>query len=135
MGSTRVFVVTQHESEDVVGYYAWCMASVALQDVHARARQAAGRCPQPVALLGRLGVHLEHEGHGLGAGLLVDSLTRLVNLSDTIGCRGLLVHAERPLARNFYLHLVPEFIPSPTDELHLLLLMKDIRPTLLGSRT
>jgi hypothetical protein len=28
---------------------------------------------------------------------------------------------------------VPEFEPSPTDELHLVLLMKDIRRTLLGS--
>jgi hypothetical protein len=27
---------------------------------------------------------------------------------------------------------VPEFEPSPTDELHLVLLMKDIRRTLLG---
>ena len=47
-----------------------------------------------------------------------------------IGCRGLLVHAENHEARAFYLHLVPEFEQSPTDELHLVLLMKDIRRTL-----
>ena len=38
----------------------------------------------------------------------------------------MLVHAETPEARDFYLHLVPEFEQSPTDELHLVLLMKDI---------
>jgi hypothetical protein len=47
-----------------------------------------------------------------------------------IGCRGLLVHAETSEARDFYLHLIPEFEPSPTDELHLVLLMKDIVRTL-----
>lgn len=31
---------------------------------------------------------------------------------------------------DFYLHRLPEFEVSPTDELHLLLLMKDIRLTL-----
>jgi hypothetical protein len=42
--STRVFVVTDHESEDVLAYYAWCMASLALQDAPARAhgREPAG---------------------------------------------------------------------------------------------
>ena len=34
--------------------------------------------------------------------------------------------AETDDARGFYLHLVPEFEPSPTDPLHLVLLMKDI---------
>lgn len=44
--------------------------------------------------------------------------------------RGLLVHAESAEAKKLYLHLVPEFEPSPTDELHLVLLLKDIRKTL-----
>jgi len=51
-------------------------------------------------------------------------------LGSRIGCRGLLVHAESTSARDFYMHLVPEFLPSPTDELHLVLLMKDITQTL-----
>ena len=32
---------------------------------------------------------------------------------------GHLVHAETTEARDFYLHFVPEFEASPTDELHL----------------
>ena len=130
-GTTRVFVVTEHRGNDVVAYYAWCMASVTPEALPLRARRGAGRYPQPVALLARLGVHQEHESRGLGAGLLADSIARLVSLSDSIGCRGLLIHAETEQARDFYLHLVPEFQPSPTDELHLLLLMKDARRTLL----
>ncbi|WP_218162064.1 hypothetical protein [Mycobacterium malmoense] len=83
-----------------------------------------------MALLARLGVDAGHERAGLGAGLLQDVFARLAELSDDIGCRGLLVHAESADARNFYLHLIPEFEPSPTDNLHLVLLMKDIRRTL-----
>jgi GNAT superfamily N-acetyltransferase len=129
-GTTRVLVVTPADSTRVVAYYAWCMASVSLQEAPARARKGAGRYPQPVALLARLGVDVGHESRGLGAGLLQDVIARTYALGEEIGCRGLLVHAETSLARDFYLHLVPEFEASPTDELHLFLLMKDIRRTL-----
>lgn len=60
-----------------------------------------------------------------------DVFARLTELSADIGCRGLLVHAETSEAKKFYLHLVPEFEASPTDDMHLVLLMKDIRQTLL----
>jgi len=130
MGTTRVFVVAEPGDPRVVAYYAWCMAQVTTKAAPRRARKGAGRYPQPVALLARLGVGVRHGGRGLGAALLQDVFARLLELSDRIGCRGLLVHAETPAARDFYLHLVPEFEPSPTNDLHLLLLMKDIRRTL-----
>lgn len=130
--TTRVFVVTEHDRSQVVAYYAWRMAQIRPVDAPERLRKGAGRYPQPVALLARLGVDLDHERRGLGAALLQDVFARLPELSDEIGCRGLLVHAESEEARDFYLHLVPEFETSPTDDLHLLLLMKDIRRTLRG---
>ena len=114
-GTTRVFVVTEVDQPHVVAYYAWCMASVA---------------SQPIALLARLGVDERHEGQGLSAALLLDVITRVASLSNAIGCRGLLVHAESEQVRSFYEHLIPEFVRSPTDPLHLLLLLKDIRRTL-----
>jgi GNAT superfamily N-acetyltransferase len=129
-GMTRVFVVTPARSQDVVAYYAWTMAQIALDDAPARLWKGAGRYPQPVALLARLGVHREHESKGLGAGLLRDVIHRVAAISDDIGCRGLLVHCESEHARNFYRHIVPEFEASPSDELHLVLLLKDIRRTL-----
>lgn len=129
-GTTRVFVVTAHNSTRVVAYYAWCMAQIDAKDVPGRLLKGAGRYPQPVALLARLGVDIEHEGRGLGYGLLQDVILRLVAISDAIGCRGLIVHAESTEARGFYRHLVPEFEDSPTDSLHLVLLIKDIRKTI-----
>jgi ribosomal protein S18 acetylase RimI-like enzyme len=85
-----------------------------------------------VALLARLGVDRAHERRGLGAAMLQDVFARLFELSEDIGCRGLLVHSESEEALDFYQHLVPEFVQSPTDPMHLVLLMKDIRRTLQG---
>lgn len=129
-GTTRVLVVTPTDSKAVVAFYAWCMASVRLADMPARGRKGVGRYPQPVALLARLGVHVAHERRGLGAGLMQDVVARTLELGEEIGCRGLLLHAETEHAKDFYLHLVPELEASPTDELHLFLLMKDIRRSL-----
>lgn len=129
-GTTRVFVVSEVDGSAVVAYYGWCMAQLAAAAAPARLRKGAGRYPQPVALLARLGVDVGHEGRGLGAALLQDVVARLLELSADIGCRGLLVHAESAEAGDFYRHLIPEFEVSPTDDLHLVLLMKDIRRTL-----
>lgn len=131
-GTAKVLVVTPDDNDLVVAYYAWSMASISIEEAPARMRKGAGRYPQPVALLARLGVSSEHEGRGLGAGLLADAIGRAAQLGVEIGCRGLLVHTEGPEARDFYLHLIPEFEQSPTDELHLVLLMKDIHRTLRG---
>jgi hypothetical protein len=125
-----VLVVTEEAARAVVAYYAWCMAQVTVTEAPERMRKGAGRCPQPVALLARLGVDIRHESRGLGAVLLQDVFARLAQLSSDIGCRGLMVHAESAEAKKFCLHLVPEFEPSRTDDLHLVLLMKDIRRTL-----
>jgi hypothetical protein len=130
VGTTRVLVVTPADSDIVAAYYAWCMASVTLAEAPPPVRKGAGRYPQPVALLARLGVDVDHESRGLGAGMLRDVIIRSLALGEEIGCRGLLVHAETVEARDFYLHLVPEFEASPTDSMHLYLLMKDIRRTL-----
>ena len=110
-GTTRVFVVTESDQPTVVATNAWCMARVGITELPERLRQGAGRYPQPVALL-------------------LDVISRVASLSDAIGCRGLLVHAESEEARGFYENLIPEFERSPTDSLHLLMLLKDIRRTL-----
>jgi GNAT superfamily N-acetyltransferase len=115
-GTSRVFVVTEAGGSDVVAYYAWCMASLTPAEA--------------IPLLARLGVDVHHEGQGLGAALLADVISRTAQIGSEVGCRGLLVHAESAAAKAFYVHLIPEFEPSTTDALHLVLLMKDILRTL-----
>jgi hypothetical protein len=73
-------------------------------------------------------------GAGAPAGAafaLSEASLREASLSEVIGWRGLLVHAESVHARGFDEHLIPEFERSPTNALHLLLLLlKDIRRSL-----
>lgn len=80
--------------------------------------------------MSRLGVDTRAQGQGLGKSLVVDALHRVNQAADTVGVRALLIHAEPEKARDFYLH-VAEFEESPSDSLHLILLMKDLRAALL----
>lgn len=120
-----VYVVTPEGEGRVAAYYALAAASVAQTDASARLGRAAGRSPIPVILLARLGVDVGFQGHGLGAMLVKDAMLRALQAAHTVGARAILVHAESTSARAFYLHLA-EFEPSPTDPLHLVLLMSDI---------
>ncbi len=126
-GFTRTFVVVESGARNVVAYYAWTMAGLGFEAAPARATAGGGRHPVPVALLARLAVDERHEGRGLGRALLRDVVARTLEVGSRIGCRGLLVHCETEEAREFYLRHLPSFEPSPSDPMHLVLLMKDLR--------
>jgi len=129
--STKTFVVTTLDKPNVVvAYYGWRMAELRSEEISTRLRKGEGSYPQPIALLARLGVDSRYEGQGIGAALFTETLTRTVSVSAEIGCRGLLIHAENNNAANFYKHLIPGIDQSPTDELHLVVLTKDIKKTL-----
>jgi len=100
VGTAKVLVVTRPHNVEVVAYHAWCMGSITLADAPTLLRTGAGRYPQPVALLTRLGVSMHNEVEGLGTGLLQDVIGRNAQLGAEIGCRRLLVHAETAKARN-----------------------------------
>lgn len=133
-GLSRVYVVRCLADEDeladrdrrVVGYYALAAGSVAPADSPSRLMQGGGRYHQPVVILTRLGVDRSVQRSGLGRALVVDALRRIAAASEVIGVRAMLLHCESDAARDFYLRLA-KFEPSPTDPMHLLLLMKDLR--------
>lgn len=129
--TAAVYVVCTASSRLVVAYFALAAGSVEPSDAPARITRGTGRYPVPVILLARLGVHHSEQGHGLGRALLKEVLLRASQAADTVGARALLIHAESAATRSFYLHLA-EFEPSPTDALHLFLLMKDLRATIEG---
>lgn len=130
-GLSRVYVVRVLGQPDarVVGYYALAAGSVAPADASRRMMQGAGRYHQPVVILTRLGVDRAVQGAGLGRALVVDALRRIAAASEVIGVRALLIHCESEAARDFYLRLA-KFDPSPTDPMHLLLMIKDLRRAL-----
>jgi predicted N-acetyltransferase YhbS len=128
--STKVRVVTPRGEQRVVGYYALSAGSVELADAPERVRKGMPRYPVPVIILTRLGVDRSEQGKGLGRALVKDAILRAEAASHSIGARALLIHCETVEARDFYRRVVPDFAESPTDPLHLYLLMSDLRRTI-----
>ena len=115
-GSSRTFVVCA--GVEVVGYYALAAGAVLHDKASGNIRR---NMPDsiPVAVLGRLAVHVEWARQGIGSGLLKDAVLRTVRLAEEMGIRALLCHAIDESAKQFYLH--HGFIESPLDPLMLML--------------
>jgi GNAT superfamily N-acetyltransferase len=127
-GSARTFVTVAEGR--VVGYYALAIGQVQAEDATERLLkgQPAQR-PVPVLILARLAVAQKHQGHGVGRSLLQDALLRCNGVSESVGVRAVVAHAH-PEAAGFYDRF--GFERSPTDPLHRILLLKDLR-RFLGS--
>lgn len=57
--------------------------------------------PIPVVVLGRLAVDKSLHGQGVGCALVRDAGLTVIQVVDTIGIRGMLVHALSDEAREF----------------------------------
>lgn len=124
-GSARTFVTTT-DGTTVVGYYALAAAQIEPSEATERLLQGEPKQrPVSAVLLARLAVAREHQGAGVGRSLLQDAVLRCLQASESIGVRAMLVHAKHERARAWYQQF--GFEPSPTDPLHLMLLMKDLR--------
>ena len=66
-----------------------------------------------------------YQGQGIGKSLLQDAIRRSLSAADLIGVRALLVHAIDQTAVTGYSRF--GFKESPTDPLHLMILIKDLR--------
>jgi len=121
-GASRCFVTCRDGR--VVGYYALASGAVSHADLSGKFRRNMPN-PVPVILLSRLAVDRKHQGCGLGENLLRDAIARSVRVAEQIGVRAILVHALHDEARRFYTRY--QFEPSPTDALHLMLLIKDAK--------
>ena len=124
-GDSRTYVV--HRESIVVGYYSLAPGSVSKKLATARASKS-GPEPVPIILLARLAVDKREQGKGLGRALLKDALQRAYAGAEIIGGRAILVHAIDAEAAAFYRNY--GFESCSGMELHLMLLMKDLRATL-----
>ena len=123
MGASQTYLALSGDA--VAGYYSLVFGEVAFADAPERLRKGAARHPVPLMVLARLAVARAGQGQGLGAALLKDAMLRTVQAAEIAGLRALAVHAKDESARDFYAHF--DFVPSPSDPLHLLFLLKDIR--------
>ena len=121
-GASRTFVVA--ERHKVVGYYALASGAIAVASSAGRFRRNMPD-PIPVAVLGRLAVDRAQQGRGLGRALFRDCALRVAHAADTIGIRGIVVHAISEQAKAFYQAL--GFDASPAEPMTLMVTLADIR--------
>jgi GNAT superfamily N-acetyltransferase len=121
-GASRTFVVADRHK--VVGYYALASGAIATASSVGRFRRNMPD-PVPVAVLGRLAVDRAQQGRGLGRALFRDCALRVAHAADTIGIRGIVVHAISEQAKAFYQAL--GFDASPAEPMTLMVTLADIR--------
>lgn len=112
-------------NDTIVGFYTVAVGEVRYEEAPSRLTKGLARHPVPVMLLARLGVAKGWHGKKVGAGLLRDAVLRTLQVANIAGVRALVVHAKNDAARSFYQRF--DFEPSPSDPLHLFVLVKDLK--------
>lgn len=123
----RCYVCVDGDTEKVLGYYTLSAVAIERAGLPGKVRRNAPN-PVPAVLMGRLAVDSEAQGSGLGRFLVRDAILSTLAAANRIGVRILLVHALHEQAAAFYEKL--GFKRSPTDSLHLYLLLADARKSL-----
>ena len=124
-GATRTFVICVDNR--VVGYYALASGAISIQSALGKFRRNMPD-PIPVVILARLAIDSSYQSQGLGRALFRDAALRVVQAADTIGIRGIIVHAISEEAKDFYLAL--GFILSPLEPMTLMITLNDLRDSI-----
>lgn len=120
-GASRTFVCC--DDDKVMAYYSLASSAVATNTAPGRFRRNMPD-PIPVVVLGRLAVDKSLHGQRIGRALMRDAGLRVIQVAETIGIRGMLVHALSNEAREFYLRV--GFEPSPIDPMMLMVTLGDL---------
>jgi GNAT superfamily N-acetyltransferase len=121
-GASRTYVACV--GTRVVAYYSLSSGAVNLQTAAGHFRRNMPD-PIPVVLLGRLAVDKGFQGTGLGRALVRDAGLRVLQAADSIGIRGILVHALTLNAKRFYEDV--GFDESPLDPMTLMITLTDLK--------
>lgn len=122
-GSSTTYLGLSEQT--VIGFYTIVVGQVQHAEAPERVVKGMPRFPIPLLILARLAVHTDWQGKSIGSGLLLDALSRALQVADMAAVRALAVHAKDDRAAAFYRHF--GFDSSPTDPRHLYRLIKDIR--------
>jgi GNAT superfamily N-acetyltransferase len=120
--ASRTYVVTV--GQKVIAYYCLATASV----IHAEAPGRVKRNmpdPIPLVVIGRLAVDSHWQQKGIGSALLRDAVLRILQASEILGIRAILVHAISERAKKFYEER--GFIPSPVNPMTLMVTLASVR--------
>ena len=102
-GACTCFVILDDEEQEVLGYYTLATESISKKDAPERIQKKIRYPYIPVILLGRLAVHTDQMGNGIGKFLLANALSRSVEVvKDHIGAVAVVVDPIDQEAMAFY---------------------------------
>lgn len=96
------YVLTQVPSADVLGYYTLSNFALELAELPSALAAKLPYRQLPAILIGRLAVHTQKMGKGLGGLLLVDAFYRICENSQMSGVYAVVVDTIDEAARSFY---------------------------------
>lgn len=123
--TARTWVWSDPEDR-VVGYYALAAHKVAREEVPGKIGRG-GPTEIPAVLLARVALSQSLRGQGLGQILVADALTRIVEATQTVGARLVVVDALHETVARFYESLGFRRVP---DSLRLVQKLTDIEAAL-----
>lgn len=123
---TFVWIEPDSDTKQVVGYYTLTGHRLVRDDLP-RSIGRGSPADIPAVLLARLALDRTHHGGGMGGALLADALTRIVDATDIVAARFVVVDALHEKAASFYQY--HGFRPIP-DSLRLVQKVSDIAAAL-----
>jgi GNAT superfamily N-acetyltransferase len=126
----RTYVALKTGDLRVLGFYTIASSSLTFEALPPGAAKKLPRHPLPVILLARLAVDLSARGQRLGEKLLINALTRSLELSQSLGVHAVEVDAIDAEATAFYQRY--GFTSLPGQASHLYLPIDTIRSSFAG---
>ena len=128
-GSARVYVSLDTSARLIAGFYSLSAGAVEHAETPRRVSKGLARHPIPIVLIGRLAVDRRYANQGIGRFLVRDAFQHVIETSEIIGTRAVMVQAKGPEAAEFYRRL--GFQSSSTEPMLFFHLVKDVRKSLL----
>ncbi|WP_104992630.1 GNAT family N-acetyltransferase [Deinococcus sp. NW-56] len=124
-GQAAVFLMVD-EADRVQGYYTLTSASVPRQEVFSGTQARKFPYPQvAVTLLGRVAIHRDLRGQGIGTDLILHALRQAARAAETVASYAVILDAKNEKVAALYARL--GFIPFRDQPLKLFLPMNTIR--------
>ncbi len=127
-GISRTFVLTDSDAPaTILGFFTLAGCEVVTSELPA---EYSKKYPTKAsaAKLARLAISIDRQRQGLGAIMMVESMKRLLQVSNSIGIIGIFVDAKNSEARDYYEQF--GFIPLKEDPLDLFLPLKTLHAAL-----
>ena len=100
-GGTQTSVITNEENR-ITAFFSLVMGEVFIEKAHEHLRKDLDIYPIPIIKITRMAVDLDFQGLGIGKGMIKHVMKKAVEVSESIGCKAIVVDPIDDKARQFY---------------------------------